>query len=252
ILKKTRHEYEGALIIVDGVFSISGRVTDLPGLAALAKKYFCRLYVDDAHALGVLGPQGQGTESHFGVTGVADIVMGTFSKSFASIGGFIAGSADVVHYVKHTARPFIFSAAMPPPAVAAVLECLKLVQEEPEHRARLWKNARRMQKELSEMGFNTMGTETPIVPLLIGEDRDAFAFAQRLYERGVFATPVIAPAVPKGSALIRTSYMATHTDDELDFALEILEQTGREFGILGSQGLRAQISVREAVLSGAG
>jgi 8-amino-7-oxononanoate synthase len=168
--------------------------------------------------------------------------MGTFSKSFASIGGVIAGSADVIHYIKHKSRPFIFSAAMPPAAAATVLECLRIVQEEPQHLENLWKNARKMNTELSRMGYNTLNSRTPIVPVLIGDDYNAFAFAQRLYERGVFATPVVRPAVPEGCALIRTSYMASHTDQELDYALEVMHDLGREFGILGNSGRQQELA----------
>ncbi|CAK9250367.1 unnamed protein product [Sphagnum jensenii] len=146
--------------------------------------------------------------------------MGTFSKSFASMGGVIAASAEVIHYIKHNARHFIFSAAMPPAATATVLESLRIMQEEPSHLANLWKNARKMKAALNNMGFNTLGSNTPIIPVLIGDDYNAFAFAQRLYEHGVFATPVVRPAVPEGCALIRTSYMASHTDEELDYAPE--------------------------------
>lgn len=234
VLANTRGKYDGALIVADGVFSMSGDILNFPKIVELGEKYNCRIYVDDAHALGVLGPQGQGTEWHFGMAGKADLVMGTFSKSFASIGGFVAGSADVIHYIKHKSRPFIFSAAMPPAAAGAVLECLRIVQEEPEHLANLWKNARKMQKELRLLGYNTLNSQTPIIPLLIGDDYSAFAFAQKLYENGVFATPVVKPAVPDGCALLRTSYMAIHTDDDLDYVLEVLSKLGREFGIIGS------------------
>jgi 8-amino-7-oxononanoate synthase len=233
VLAATRGKYEGALLVADGVFSMSGDIFKLPQAVELAKKYNCRVYVDDAHALGVLGSKGQGTESHFGMPNAADIVMGTFSKSFASIGGFVAGSEDVIHFIKHKARPFMFSAAMPPAAAGTVLECLKIVQEEPQHLANLWKNARKMNVELQRMGYNTLGSQTPIIPLLIGDDFTSFAFTQKLYERGVFATPVAKPAVPDGCALIRTSYMATHTEQDLNYVLEVLESLGKEFGIIG-------------------
>lgn len=234
VLSLTRGKYEGGLIVADGVFSMSGDILNLPEVSRLAKKYNCGLYVDDAHALGVLGPQGQGTEFHFGIPGAADLVMGTFSKSFASLGGYVAGSTDVIHYIKHKARTFMFSAAMPPAAVATVLECLKIVQEEPEHLANLWKNANKMQKGLQEMGWNTLGSQTPVIPLLIGDDLAAFTFTQKLYEMGVFATPVVKPAVPEGCALIRTSYMASHTEADLDYVLDVLEKLGKEFGVLGN------------------
>lgn len=235
VLASTRAKYDGALLVADGVFSMSGDIFDLPKALELAKKYNCRVYVDDAHALGVLGAKGQGTEHHFDLPGTADLVMGTFSKSFASIGGFVAGDADAIHYIKHKSRPFIFSAAMPPAAAGTVLECLKIVDEEPEHHANLWKNARKMSREIHRLGYNTLNSQTPIIPLLIGDDFTAFAFTQKLYEAGVFATPVVKPAVPDGCALIRTSYMASHTDDDLDYVLDVLNRLGKEFGIIGTE-----------------
>ena len=243
VLISTRGKYEGALIVADGVFSMSGDIFNFPKAVELAEKYNCRIYVDDAHSLGVLGPKGQGTEFHFDMVGAADIVMGTFSKSFASIGGYVAGTADVIHYVKHKARSFMFSAAMPPAAAATVLECLKIVQEDTSHLENLWKNARKMNQALSRMGYNTLNSRTPIIPLLVGDDYTAFQFAQKLYENGVFATPVVRPAVPEGCALIRTSYMATHTDEDLDFALSTLERLGKEFEIIGNQGRQQELAV---------
>lgn len=244
VLEHTRKDYEGAIIVADGVFSMSGDILDLPRVIELGRKHGCRVYVDDAHALGVLGPKGQGTEHHFACAedARADLLMATFSKSFASIGGFIAGSHDVIDYVKHKSRPFMFSAAMPPAACATVLECLRIVQEEPEHLERLWKNATRMKSELSAMGYDTLESQTPIVPLLIGDDYRAFAFSQKLYDHGIFATPVVKPAVAEGSALIRTSYMASHTQEDLDYVLEVLERLGREFGLLSGTVLEQNIA----------
>ncbi len=230
VLKLTREKYEGAMIIADGVFSMSGDIFPIPEALALARQYGARLYIDDAHALGVLGAQGQGTENHFGLSDV-DVIVGTFSKSFASLGGFMAASKDVIHYVKHKCRPFIFSAAMPPAALGAVLECLTIVREEPEHLERLWQNARFMSHELKLLGYNTLGSTTPIIPLIIGEDMQAFTFTQKLYEHGIFATPVISPAVPEGHALLRTSYMASHTMDDLCYVLDVLKKLGTLFRI---------------------
>ncbi len=232
VLKLTRGKYDGALIVADGVFSMSGDILKLPKMNELAKQYGCRVYVDDAHALGVLGPKGQGTEWHFGMPNQADLVMGTFSKSFASLGGVVAGNADIIHFIKHKARSFMFSAAMPPAATASVLECVKIVEEEPEHLESLWKNTRKMHREIARLGYNTLNSQTPIIPLLIGDDYTAFDFTQKLYDLGVFATPVVKPAVPEGCALIRTSYMASHTDTDLDYVLETLDKLGRQYGIL--------------------
>ncbi len=242
VLRNTRSKYAGALIVADGVFSMSGDIVNLPEMAELAKKYNCRLYIDDAHALGVLGSKGQGTEHHFNMVGAADLVMGTFSKSFASLGGYVAGTEEVIHYIKHRARTFMFSAAMPPAAVGTVMECLNIADTDTSHIENLRRNSAKMARELSAMGYNTLGSRTPIIPLLIGDDMAAFAFAQRLYEHGVFATPVVSPAVPEGCALIRTSYMATHTDEDLDYALEVLEKLGREFGIIGSESRASELA----------
>ncbi|HAR44104.1 MAG TPA: 8-amino-7-oxononanoate synthase [Bdellovibrionales bacterium] len=243
VMAHTRHKYEGALLVADGVFSMSGDIFHLPQAIEIARKYNCRIYVDDAHSLGVLGPKGQGTETHFKLSQSVDIVMGTFSKSFASIGGFIAGSADVVHYIKHKARPFMFSAAMPPAAAATVLECINVVEEEPEHLENLWRNARKMSKGLKSLGYNTLDSQTPIIPLLVGDDFLAFSFTQKLYEMGVFATPVVRPAVPEGCALIRTSYMASHTDEDLDYVLDVLDKLGREFEIIGNKEREEQLAI---------
>lgn len=242
VLANTRHKYEGAVIVADGVFSMSGDIFNLERASQLAKHYECRMYIDDAHSLGVLGPKGQGTEHYFDSLGSVDLIVGTFSKSFASIGGFLAADKDVINYVKHKCRPFIFSAAMPPASAATVLECLRLVQEEPEHLARLWKNARRMKRELTNLGYNTLNSQTPIIPLLIGDDYTAFSFTQKLYEYGVFATPVVRPAVPDGCALIRTSYMASHDQADLDYVLEVLENLGNRFGIIGRDGKQNELA----------
>jgi 8-amino-7-oxononanoate synthase len=242
VLTLTRSKYQGALIVADGIFSMSGDIFNFPEAVRLAEKHNCRIYIDDAHALGVLGTKGQGTEHHFNMAGQADLVMGTFSKSFASIGGYVAGTEEVIHYIKHKARPFMFSAAMPPAAAGAVLECLKIVEEEPEHLENLWKNASHMSRELMGLGYNTLNSRTPIIPLLIGDDLRAFTFTQKLYERGVFATPVVSPAVPEGCALIRTSYMASHSMDDLNYVLDVLDKLGREFGITGRGGRQDELA----------
>lgn len=232
LLTEKRGQFDGAMIVADGVFSMSGEIVDLPGLVKVASKHNCKLYIDDAHSLGVLGDRGRGTGSHFGLSDEVDIVMGTFSKSFASIGGFVAGDTDTIHYIRHKARPFMFSAAMPPAAVASVLACLEVVQKEPEIFESLWKNARKMKRGFSELGFNTLNSQTPIIPVVIGDDLKAFMFTKALYENGVFATPVVKPAVPDGMALIRTSYMATHTDEDLDYVLDVFAKLGKQFGLI--------------------
>lgn len=241
-LERLLQEYEhvpGKLIVFDGVFSMTGRTVNLPEVVKLAKKYGARMYCDSAHDLGVVGPLGRGVPHFFGLNDEVDLQMGTFSKSFASLGGFIAGDTEIIHYIKHRSRSFIFSAALPPAAAATVLECIKVIQDEPEVIDRLWRNARKMKQGFESMGYNTMGTTTPIIPILIGDDLKAFLFTKRLYEMGVFATPVISPAVPKGYALIRTSYMSTHTDRELDYVLDVFEKLGRELGLFVEGGAHA-------------
>jgi len=188
--------------------------------------------VDDAHAVGVMGNRGAGTAEHFGLEDEVDIIMGTFPKSFASLGGYVPPSHEVINFIKHIARELIFSASMPPAAVAAVRTALQIIRTEPERRERLWKSTRKMHKGFRDLGFNIGDTETPVVPIYIGEDIDCFKFWKALSEAGIFANPIIAPAVPPGQALIRTSYTATHTDAELDRVLETFEKVGRHLNII--------------------
>ena len=222
----------GIMIVVDGVFSMEGDIIDLPSLVNIAGKYGARVMVDDAHAIGVLGRTGAGTAQHFDLTDRVDLTMGTFSKSFASQGGFIAGSNKVIDYVKHVARALIFSASITPTSAAAVLAALDIIESEPERRQNLWKNALKMQRGLKDLGFETGHTATPIVPIVIGGDLECFAFWKALYDNGVFTNPVISPAVPPGKAMIRTSYTATHTDAQLDRVLEVVAKVGREKGLI--------------------
>lgn len=222
----------GKLIVTDGVFSMEGDIADLPRLVELAATYRARIMVDDAHSIGVLGDNGRGTAEHFKLEDKVDIVMGTFSKSFASLGGFITGDEDIIHYIKHHSRALIFSASPPPAAVAAVRATLKILKAEPERRKRLWEITERMHREFTDMGFDIGPTQTPIVPILIGEDMKTFAFWKALTEAGLFTNPIISPAVPPGGALIRTSYTATHTDQQLDRVLETFQEIGKEFGII--------------------
>jgi 8-amino-7-oxononanoate synthase len=222
----------GILIVVDGVFSMEGDIIDLPGLVRIAEPFGARIMVDDAHSIGVLGDCGRGTADHFGLTDKVDITMGTFSKSFASLGGFIVGDENVIDYVKHFARELIFSASIPPSNVAAVIKALEIMQIEPERQQNLLRNADKMRRGFNALGFDTGTSQTPVIPILIGEDMACFAFWKELYENGVFANAVIAPAVSPGSALIRTSYTATHTDEQLNRVLEIFEKLGKKLGII--------------------
>lgn len=223
---------KGKLIVVDGVFSMEGDIADLPGIVPLAKKYKARLMVDDAHGLGVLGKHGRGTAEHFGLEDEVDLIMGTFSKSFVSIGGFVVGKKKVVSYIKHHARSLIFSAAATPASVAAVLAALEVIETEPERRERLWQVTNFMRESFQKLGFNTGPSQTPIIPILIGDDEKCFAMWKTLRDEGIFTTPVIHPAVPHGQALIRTSYSANHTDEELRLILAAFEKCGRSLGII--------------------
>ncbi|MFQ5769071.1 MAG: aminotransferase class I/II-fold pyridoxal phosphate-dependent enzyme [bacterium] len=222
----------GKLIVVDGVFSMEGNLTNLPEIVQLAKKFDARVMVDDAHSIGVFGKNGRGTAEHFGLEDEVDIKMGTFSKSFASLGGFIAANARVIDYIKHHSRALIFSASMPPSAVASVIAALEIIQNEPERRERLWQIVHKMKSAFDELGFDTCGSESPVVPIVIGEMMDTFVFWKRLFESGIFANPAIPPAVTPGKSLIRTSYMATHTDEELNIVIDVFERLGREFGLI--------------------
>lgn len=224
----------GALVVVDGIFSMEGDIAPLPEMTTICKEFGARLMVDDAHASGVLGPNGEGTSAHFGVTDDVDLIMGTFSKSFASLGGFIAGDEKVIDFIKHNSRPFIFSAAMAPPSVGACLGALDVMETEPEHRERLWHIANRMQAEYKTLGFDTGTSETPVIPIILGDEMLVFEFWKQLLEAGVFVNPVRPPAVPQGRSLLRTSYMATHTDEHMDFVLSAFEKIGRGLGVIGN------------------
>jgi 8-amino-7-oxononanoate synthase len=220
------------LVVVDGVYSMEGDIAPLPSIVKLCKKYGARLMVDDAHGVGVLGKTGRGTAEHFGLEKEVDIIMGTYSKSMASIGGFVTANEDVIHYIKHTSRPLIFSASPPPASVASVIAALDVIDQEPERRERLWHNTSKMMKAFKKMGFDTGVAETPIIPLLMGEMDRAFTMWKTLSDEGVFVNPVAPPATPPGRCLIRTSYMATHTDEMLDKVLVILEKAGKKLGII--------------------
>ena len=222
----------GILVVVDGVFSMEGDLINLPRLMKVAEKYDARVLVDDAHSVGVMGETGAGTAEHFGLIDKVDMTMGTFSKSFASLGGFVAADKDVINYIKHRARSLIFSASIPPANAASVIAALDIIESEPERRERLWENAHRMQKEFKDLGFDIGKTETPIVPIVVGEDIDAFTFWKALFDNGIFSNPVISPAVPPGQAMIRTSYTATHTDEQLDRVVEVFARVGREKGLI--------------------
>ena len=222
----------GILIVVDGVFSMEGDVAPLPEIAELARAHEARLMVDDAHGLGVFGECGRGTPEHFAMEDEVDLLMGTFSKSLATVGGFVAGAAPVINHIRHVARSGIFSAALPPASVAAASKALDIVEREPERRKQLWENARYLKRELVRLGFDTGESSSPVIPVVVGDDDDVYRATIRLQELGVFANPVVSPAVPRGRAMIRTSCIATHTREHLDRALEAFAQMGRELGLI--------------------
>ena len=220
---KSLPEESGKLVIVDGVYSMGGDIAPLPALIPICKAYGARLFCDDAHSLGVLGG-GKGTGFHFGLEKSVDLVMGTFSKSFASVGGFVAGPKDVISWIQVFSRPFIFSASLPPANVATVLACLEIVQAEPERVERLLKNGDRMRTEFRGMGYNIGPSETPIIPIVIGDQFNTLRAWKVLFEAGIYTNVVLPPAVPPEFSLLRTSYMATHTDEQLDRVLETFKK----------------------------
>jgi len=221
----------GILVAVDGLFSMGGDVASLPEIARLCRQYGARLLVDDAHAMGVLGG-GRGTAAHFGITEEVDLIMSTFSKSFASLGGFIAGDETVIHYIKHHARALIFSASITPANTAAALAALEVMRTEPERVERLAKIGERMRSALTGLGFDIGNSCSPIIPIKIGDDMRTIATWKMLFEQGVFVNPVLSPAVPPGQQLLRTSYMATHTDEQLEKVLETYARVGKAMGLI--------------------
>jgi 8-amino-7-oxononanoate synthase len=219
------------LVVVDGLFSMEGDIAPLPEIIPLCKKYGARLMVDDAHAIGVLGG-GRGTGAHFGMTDDIDLIMGTFSKSFASLGGFIAGSAKVIDFIQHNARSLIFSASIPPSNCAAALASLKIMRDEPERVVRLDEIGAKMRQGFTELGFDIGNSVTPVIPIIIGDDMRTFIFWKALLDSGVYVNAIISPATPPGRQLLRTSYMATHTDDQLDRVLGVFEQVGKQLEVI--------------------
>ena len=219
------------LVVVDGVFSMGGDIAPLPGIVNLCQQHGARLMVDDAHSLGVLAG-GRGTAAHFGLNDQVDLIMGTFSKAFASLGGVIVGAANVIDYIKHNARALIFSASMPPSNVAAVKAALQVIREEPERVERVQQIAEYMREGYQSLGFNTGNSQTPIIPIMIGDEFKTIMFWKALFEAGIYVNPVLPPAVPPNLSLLRTSYMATHTDEQLDRVLEIFGQVGKSLDLI--------------------
>lgn len=232
MLKADEGKPGGRLVYTEGVFSMSGHIGAVDEVNRVAKKYSARLICDDAHATGVLGPRGEGAHFHFNIPNEVDVVVGTFSKSFASVGGFIAADADIIEFIKHTARPFIFNAALPGPSAAATLEALRIMRSEPEHRERMWKNVNFMRENLLSLGFNLLGSNSPIIPVLVGDVDTAIRFWRGLWDMKIFTTPSVPPAVPEGQSIIRTSYNGAHKPEHLEKALEAFEQVGRALGVI--------------------
>lgn len=229
-------EQAGKIIVSDGVFSMSGTIAKVPELVELKKKHGARLYLDDAHAIGVVGEGGRGSASTFDLMDEVDLISGTFSKSFASLGGFLVGDHQVIEYIRHNSPAHIFSASMPPANVATVLKALEILQDETWRLDRLEEISDYMRSSLRDMGFNVWSSQTPIIPVVIGEMMDCFKFWKGLFEAGVYVNAVVPPGVPRGQSLLRTSYMATHTDDHLDRILEAFRKVGIEQGLIDQNG----------------
>lgn len=219
-------------IVTDGIFSMEGDIARLDELVALSKKYPSRLMVDDAHSLGILGPHGDGTAAHFNVTENLDLIMGTFSKSLGCIGGFISGEKMVIEYLKHHSRTMLFTASLPPSNVASVMAALGIIKAEPERRERVMEHARFIRDGLKSLGFDIGESVTPIIPIVIGKDLKTFQVWKDLMDAGVYTNPIVSPAVPQGRAMLRTSYMATHTRKQLEFCLDMFEKIGRKARII--------------------
>ncbi len=229
------------VIVVDGIFSMEGDMVKLPEVVALAEKYNAEIMIDDAHSLGVIGQNGSGTASHFGLTDKVDLIMGTFSKSFASLGGFIAADKEVINFIKHNSRSLIFSASMTPASVATVLEAIDIINEEPERIERLWENTNYALEGFKSLGFNTGKSESPIIPLFIGDDIKALTLTKILLEDGVFVNPVVSPAVPKEDSLIRYSLMATHTKEQIDISIEKIFKAAKKLGVFDHESLHSLV-----------
>src|SRR5690554_2887972 len=230
------HPNAGKLIVTDGVFSMSGIIAQIPELVELAEAHDAALMVDDAHAVGVIGPGGRGSAAYFGLGDRVHLTTGTFSKSFASLGGFCAGDRDIIEYIRHKSSAHIFAASMPPANVATVLKCLDILESEPERLERLWHISDYMRKGFRDAGFNVWTSQSPVIPVVVGDMMTCLRFWNDLLEEGVFVNAVVPPAVPQGQSLMRTSYMATHTDEELDHILDAFRRVGKKHGVVASNG----------------
>lgn len=232
VLKEKRAKYENVLIITDGVFSMDGDIANLPGIVELAEKYNCLTYVDDAHSSGVLGESGRGTVDHFKLHGRVDIVMGTLSKAIGAIGGYVAGKQVTIEWLKNRGRPFLFSTGLPPAAVGAAIEAVKMLMSSTEYTDKLWANAKFFKEGLGKLGFNTGNSETPITPVIVGDEAKTLQFSKKLFENGLFSGPIVFPTVPKGTGRVRCMVTAGHTTEQLERAVKICEKAGKEMGII--------------------
>ncbi len=232
VLKETRDQYNNVLIITDGVFSMDGDIAKLPEIVEIAEKYNCMTYVDDAHASGVLGQSGRGSVDHFDLHGRVDFTIGTLSKAIGVLGGYVAGKKVTVEWLKNRGRPFLFSTALPPAAVGAIIEAVNMLMESEEYTDKLWENANYFKEKMATLGFNTGHSETPITPVIIGEESKAIEFSKKLFANGVFVSPIVFPTVPKGTGRVRCMVTAGHTKEQLDKAVETFKTVGQEMGIV--------------------
>ncbi len=232
ILKEERAKYNNVLIITDGVFSMDGDIARLPEIVELAEKYEAMTYVDDAHGSGVLGESGRGTVDHFNLHGRVDFSIGTLSKAIGVVGGYVAGSNTMYEWLNHRARPVLFSTTLPPAAAGAIIEAISMLMETTEYTDRLWDNAKYFKEKLGTLGFNTGHSETPITPVIIGDEAKTMEFSRKLLEKGVFVSGIVFPTVPKGTGRVRCMVTAAHTKEQLDKAVEIFEEVGKEMNIL--------------------
>lgn len=232
VLKESRDKYKNMLLITDGVFSMDGDIAKLPEIVELAERYEAMTYVDDAHGSGVLGKSGRGTVDHFGLHGRVDFTMGTLSKAIGVIGGYVAGSKTMYEWLSHRARPVLFSTSLPPAAVGAITEAVKMLMESEEYTDKLWENAKYWKSKIGSLGFNTGNSETPITPVIIGDEAKAMEFSRKLLDEGVFVSAIVFPTVPKGTGRVRCMVTAEHTEEQLDRAAKMFEKVGKEMNIL--------------------
>ncbi|QUH21400.1 glycine C-acetyltransferase [Alkaliphilus sp. B6464] len=232
VLKENKDKYRNMLIITDGVFSMDGDIAPLPEIVELAEKYSAMTYVDDAHGSGVLGESGRGTVDHFGLHGRIDFTIGTLSKAIGVVGGYVAGSETMRDWLSHRGRPLLFSTSLPPAAVGAITEAINMLMTTTEYTDKLWDNAKYFKQKISQLGFNIGNSQTPITPVIIGDEAKTMEFSRKLLENGVFVSAIVFPTVPKGTGRLRCMVTAGHTKDQLDRAVEVFKKVGEEMNLL--------------------